>query len=212
MSCCGVAKDTAVSWDVMVESADDVEKIIADKMKYLGISTAMRLFYTVGMQDPIGEGYISYDKLKELENQMNKELKVIQFDYRVKGLTIIPITIDVQYKLAKNIPYEITESEVTFRFDMSISNIRIDGKQVRINPKHITQAFGEFSDIIWENESLTEESDSITYTTIEPEIQIKETDIYTVCVMRVKKLDGKTSNEIHRGQGVDFLELFEPLG
>ena len=162
---------------------EDIYKILKNLWGYFDMSfsyTIERIYVNGKESNGI---YVTPQKLKDIQTKINHEytrLYVYSNDFSINFKSYFKLT-----------DYYLTDVNMTFVFDISISNIESDGKSLQ--PKMVT--INDLASALWDdlndNDNLRSDGEDIVYSILEPEFKVGDMDnLYYSVYFNIDKIDG----------------------
>lgn len=170
---------------VVAKFDGDIEKILINLWKYFGMqfSYSIDKIYVNGKLKNDKDIYVSPQKLKEIVTTINSEIKRVYVRSKEINIDFNP-----SFKL---LDYYMSDVNMTFTFEVGVSEIRSEGKPIQ--PKMDT--IDDLASSLWEdmtdNDSLRTDAEDIIYVVLEPEFRVGNMDdLYYSVNFNVGKIDG----------------------
>ena len=161
----------------------DIHSILENLWKYFDISFSYSIVKIYVNGEESAEIYVNPEKLKEIDRIINNEFARVYAYSRD-----FAIDFNTHFKLTN---YYVSDVNMTFVFDIIISNIESEEKP--IYPK--METIDELATALWEdindNDNLRSDGEDIVYRVLEPEFKVGSMDdLYYSVYYNVVKIDG----------------------
>lgn len=161
----------------------DIQTILVNLWKYFDISFSYSIEEIFVNGKKGDEIYVTPQKLKEIERIINDEytrLYVYSKDFS--------IDFNTHFKLTN---YYMSDVNMTFVFDISISDIESEGKSIQPKMETIDKLATALWEDINDNDNLRSDGEDILYRVLEPEFKVGSMDdLYYSVYYNIDKIDG----------------------
>lgn len=163
----------------------DIQQILMNLWKYFGVqfSYSIDKIFVNGEKKHERDLYITPQKQKEIVNEINKRINRVYL--RTKNINI---DFAVSFRIGE---YGMSDVNMSFSFDVSISDIKSDGKSLLPNLDTIDDLSSAIWDDINDNDNLRTDAEEILYEVLEPELHVNNMDdLYYAASFDIVKIDG----------------------
>lgn len=202
------------SW-IFDKFSDDVENIISNLAQYLSIKLSASIQILVNGKDAKNFKYafISREKRKEILEALNSKIKKVTFRRRGGGGGIIPeskLEFDAHFVQYEDRNYEMNDTTLDFYFGVEVSNFILNGNPVKANISTLDILSGYLTEKLHDDDIVRTNVEDIIYELLEPEVQIRNSDVYYGVLFHCGKIDGMDAEP--KGYTPTFKEeFFTPL-
>jgi hypothetical protein len=175
----------------------DLNDYIGNIYKYIGVSFGYYLHIFVN-GEPAEEIYIRPELLNEMIEGIKQKFKKITIGVgrsREKSLVFDMELIPAGRTASANF-ITLSDESIEFYFKVKVSNFKLDGKDLNplgFYPEKLRDFAGYINDLLYDTEFIRENLESFIYYTLEPEVKIKDTDMYYTGSMFLSEIDGQTA-------------------
>ena len=170
---------------VVAKMDGDIQGILMNLWKYFGVqfSYSIDKIYVNGKEKNEKDIYITPQKQKEIVKEINERIKRVYLRTRN-----INVDFDVSFRIGD---YYMSDVNMSFSFEVSIYNIKSEGKSLRPNWDKIEDLSTALWDDINDNDNLRTDAEDVLYEVLEPELQVKDMDdLYYSASFDIVKIDG----------------------
>jgi hypothetical protein len=169
---------------VMEVFIEDFHKFLSNIWQYIGESFSYTLSITLNAPHEL-EVFISPEKYDEIVEAANAKYKHIE----LKGGHTFDIDLS-PLKTQKGF-YMMSDTYLEFYFNIRISGYKYNGRSVQVRPELIPQFCGVLADSLYDNDQFKNDLEGTIYDILEPEIQIKDVEVYINTLFHVTHFDGE---------------------
>ena len=169
---------------VMEVFIDDVHKFLSNIWQYIGESFSYSLSITLNAPHKL-EVYISPEKYDEIVEAVNAKYRHIE----LRGGHTFDIDLS-PLKTQKGF-YMMSDTYIEFYFNVRISGYKYNGRSVQIRPEMIPEFCGILADSLYDDDQFKNELEGTIYDILEPEIHIKDIEVYINSLFHVTHFDGE---------------------
>jgi hypothetical protein len=169
---------------VMEVFIEDVHKFLSNIWQYIGESFSYSLSITLNAPHEL-EAYISPEKYEEIVEAANEKYRHIELkDGHTFDIDLSPL------KTQKGF-YMMSDTYLEFYFNIRISGYKYNGRSVQIRPEMIPEFCGILADSLYDDDQFKNDLESTIYDILEPEIHIKDIEVYINTFFHVTHFDGE---------------------
>jgi hypothetical protein len=175
----------------------DLNDYIGNIYKYIGVSFGYYLHIFVN-GEPAEEIYIRPELVNEMIEGVKQKFKKISIGvgrFREKSL-VFDMELIPAGRTANASFITVSDENIEFYFKVKVSNFKLDGKDLNplgFYPEKLRDFAGYINDLLYDTEFIRENLESFIYYTLEPEVKIKDTDMYYTGSMFLSEIDGQTA-------------------
>jgi hypothetical protein len=175
----------------------DLNDYIGNIYKYIGVSFGYYLHIFVN-GEPAEEIYIRPELVNEMIEGVKQKFKKISIGvgrFREKSL-VFDMELIPAVRTANASFITVSDESIEFYFKVKVSNFKLDGKKLNplsFSPEKLRDFAGYINDLLYDTESIRENLEDFLYYTLEPEVKIKDTDMYYTGSMFLSEIDGQTA-------------------
>ena len=170
---------------VVAKFDGDIQQILMNLWKYFGVQFSYSIdeIYVDGVKRSGNDLYITPQKQKEIVSEINKRINRVYL--RSKNINI---DFAVSFRIGE---YHMSDVNMSFTFDVSISDIKSGGKSLLPNLDKIDDLSSAIWDDINDNDNLRTDTEEILYEVLEPQLHVNNMDdLYYAASFDIVKIDG----------------------
>ena len=181
---------------VMEVFINDVHNYLSNIWQYIGESFSYSLSITLNAPHEL-EAYVSPEKYDEIVEAVNAKYRHIELkDGHTFDIDLSPL------KTQKGF-YMMSDTYLEFYFNVRIGGYKYNGKSVGIKPEMIPEFCGILADSLYDADQFKNDLEGTIYDILEPEIQIKDVEIYINSFFHVTHFDGERIEPMWSYKSID---------
>jgi hypothetical protein len=162
----------------------DIHNYLSNIWQYIGESFSYSLIVTTNTPHNL-EAYVSPEKYDEIVEMANAKYRHIV----LKGGHTFDIDLS-PLKTQKGF-YKMSDTYLEFYFNIRISGYKYNGRSVQVKPELIPEFCGILADSLYDNDQFKNDLEGDIYEILEPEIHIKNVEVYISTLFHVTHFNGE---------------------
>jgi len=179
----------------------DIHNYLSNMWQYIGESFSYSLVVTTNAPHKL-EAYVSPEKYDEIVEAVNAKYRHVEtkeghsFDVDLSPL-----------KTQKGF-FVMNDNYLEFYFTVRLGGFKYNGKSVEVKPEMINEFCGILSDELYDSDQFKNEIEGTIYDVLEPEINIKDIEVYINTLFHVTHFNGEKIEPSWSSNSIDPDKFF----
>jgi hypothetical protein len=179
----------------------DIHNYLSNMWQYIGESFSYSLVVTTNAPHKL-EAYVSPEKYDEIVEAVNAKYRHVEtkeghsFDVDLSPL-----------KTQKGF-FVMNDNYLEFYFTVRLGGFKYNGKSVEVKPEMINEFCGILADELYDSDDFKVEIENTIYEILEPEIHIKDVEIYINSLFHVTHFNGEKIEPFWSSTSIDPDKFF----
>ena len=179
----------------------DIHNYLSNMWQYIGESFSYSLVVTTNAPHKL-EAYVSPEKYDEIVEEVNAKYRHVE----IKGGHSFDVDLS-PLKTQKGF-YVMNDNYLEFYFTVRLGGFKYNGKSVEVKPEMINEFCGILADELYDSDDFKVEIENTIYEILEPEIHIKDVEVYINSLFHVTHFNGEKIEPFWSSTSIDPDKFF----
>jgi hypothetical protein len=179
----------------------DIHNYLSNMWQYIGESFSYSLIVTTNAPHKL-EAYVSPEKYDEIVEAVNAKYRHVE----IKGGHSFDVDLS-PLKTQKGF-YVMNDNYLEFYFTVRLGGFKYNGKSVEVKPEMINEFCGILADELYDSDDFKVEIENTIYEILEPEIHIKDVEVYINSLFHVTHFNGEKIEPFWSSTSIDPDKFF----
>ena len=179
----------------------DIHNYLSNMWQYIGESFSYSLVVTTNAPHKL-EAYVSPEKYDEIVEAVNAKYRHVE----IKGGHSFDVDLS-PLKTQKGF-YVMNDNYLEFYFTVRLGGFKYNGKSVEVKPEMINEFCGILADELYDSDDFKVEIENTIYEILEPEIHIKDVEVYINSLFHVTHFNGEKIEPFWSSTSIDPDKFF----